>query len=294
MLTAASSAAGANRGGPVRLLSKLRVRSAAGLIFVLLVATLVLNAMPSSPLPLGPHVTLGRITVMLLAGYVLWRAAPLRKPWAIVLHVVGEFRPVFPIIAVSTALMVWALTVYLFTDTLHLARLSQMALGIGVLAGVYFSVDTVHRAVVMLLAARRRDCWCPRCFGLAVLVVGEPFLTAWLYAATVKVRDAAHGVDQWQDSGADGGHDCVQLPSCGRDSGGVRGADVRAGLGGANGRWRKWGALLFVALVIMVTGMIVNATRSLILGAIVSAVIIGLPVVVAVTFLAAAARWWSH
>ena len=154
---------------------------------MMLVATLVLNAMPSSPLPLGPHVTLGRITVLLLAGYVLWRAVPLRRPWAIASHVVAEFRPVFPIIAVSTVLMVWALAVYLVTDTLHLARLSQMALGIGVLAGVYYSVDTVERAVVMVLALVGATV-VSTLFGLAVLVVGEPFLTAWLYAATVRVR----------------------------------------------------------------------------------------------------------
>ena len=284
-MKAVSSAAGATRDGPVRLLSKLRVRSAAGLIFVLLVATLVLNAMPSSPLPLGPHVTLGRITVMLLAGYVLWRAAPLRKPWAIVSHVVGEFRPVFPIIAVSTALMVWALTVYLFTDTLHLARLSQMALGIGVLAGVYFSVDTVQRAVVMLLALVGATV-VSTLFGLAVLVVGEPFLTAWLYAATVKVRTLPTVLINGRIAGLTAGTIAFSY-----DLASAIPPAFAALLCGPFGRgkrsWRKWGALLFVVLVIMVTGMIVNATRSLILGAIVSAVIIGLPV-------AAARRFWRR
>ena len=282
MLTAVSSAGGANRGGPVRLLSKLRVRSAAGLIFVLLVATLVLNAMPSSPLPLGPHVTLGRITVMLLAGYVLWRAAPLRRPWAIVSHVVGEFRPVFPIIAVSTALMVWALTVYVFTDTLHLARLSQMALGIGVLAGVYFSVDTVQRAVVMLLALVGATV-VSTLFGLAVLVVGEPFLTAWLYAATVKVRTLPTVLINGRIAGLTAGAIALSY-----DLASAIPPAFAALLYGPFGRgkrsWRKWGALLFVALVIMVTGIIVNATRSLILGALLSAVTIGLPVVVASRF----------
>ena len=284
-MKAVSSAAGATRDGPVRLLSKLRVRSAAGLIFVLLVATLVLNAMPSSPLPLGPHVTLGRITVMLLAGYVLWRAAPLRRPWAIVSHVVGEFRPVFPIIAVSTALMVWALTVYLFTDTLHLARLSQMALGIGVLAGVYFSVDTVQRAVVMLLALVGATV-VSTLFGLAVLVVGEPFLTAWLYAATVKVRTLPTVLINGRIAGLTAGTIAFSY-----DLASAIPPAFAALLYGPFGRgkrsWRKWGALLFVVLVIMVTGMIVNATRSLILGAIVSAVIIGLPV-------AAARRFWRR
>ena len=280
-----ASAGGITRGAAVRWLSRLRVRSVPGLIFVLLVATLVLNAMPSSPLPLGPHVTLGRITVMLLAGYVLWRAAPLRKPWAIVSHVVGEFRPVFPIIAVSTALMVWALTVYLFTDTLHLARLSQMALGIGVLAGVYFSVDTVQRAVVMLLALVGATV-VSTLFGLAVLVVGEPFLTAWLYAATVKVRTLPTVLINGRIAGLTAGTIAFSY-----DLASAIPPAFAALLYGPFGRgkrsWRKWGALLFVVLVIMVTGMIVNATRSLILGAIVSAVIIGLPV-------AAARRFWRR
>ena len=259
----------------MRLLSKLRVRSATGLIFVLLVATLVLNAMPSSPLPLGPHVTLGRITVMLLAGYVLWRAASLRRPWAIVSHVVGEFRPVFPIIAVSTALMVWALTVYLFTDTLHLARLSQMALGIGVLAGVYFSVDSVPRAVVMVLALVGATL-VSTLFGLAVLVVGEPFLTAWLYAATVKVRDMPTVLINGRIAGltafaiAFSYHLAAAIPA-------AFAALLYSPFG--KGR-RRWAAALFAVLMIMVTGMVVNATRSLILGALVSAVIISLPIIV--------------
>ena len=273
-MKAVSSAAGATRDGPVRLLSKLPVRSAAGLIFVLLVATLVLNAMPSSPLPLGPHVTLGRITVMLLAGYVLWRAAPLRKPWAIVSHVVGEFRPVFPIIAVSTALMVWALTVYLFTDTLHLARLSQMALGIGVLAGVYFSVDTVHRAVVMVLALVGATV-ASTLFGMAVIVVGEPFLTGWLYAATVKVRSMSAVFVHGRIAGLTAStiafsyHLASAIPPA-----------FAALLYNPfeKGR-RRWGAALFVALMVMAMGMVVNATRSLILGALVGAVVIGLPII---------------
>ena len=278
MLTAVSSAGATTWERAVRSLSKLRVRSAPGLIYVMLVATLVLNAMPSSPLPLGPHVTLGRITVMLLAGYVLWRAAPLRRPWAIVLRVAGEFRPVFPIITVSALLTVWALTVYLFTDTLHLARLSQMVLGMGVLAGVYFSVDTVPRAVVMVLALVGATV-VSTLFGLAVLVVGEPFLTAWLYAATVKVRTLPTVLINGRIAGLTAG-----AISFSYDLASAIPPAFAALLYGPFGKgrrpWWKWGALLFVVLVIMVTGMIVNATRSLILGAIVSAVIIGLPIVV--------------
>ena len=194
----------------------------------------------------------------------------------------GEFRPVLPIIAVSTALMVWALTVYLFTDTLHLARMSQMALGIGVLAGVYFSVDTVHRAVVMLLALAGATV-VSTLFGLAVLVVGEPFLTAWLYAATVKVRTLPTVLINGRIAGLTAGtiafsyHLAAAIPL-------AFAALMYGPFGRGRRSWRKWGALLFVALAIMVTGMIVNATRSLILGAIVSAVIIGLPILVASRF----------
>ena len=277
MLTAVSSAGGATGDGAVRLLSRLRVRSVPGLIFVMLVATLVLNAMPSSPLPLGPHVTLGRITVMLLAGYVLWRALPLRKPWAIVSRVVGEFRPVFPIIAVSALLTVWALTVYLFTDTLHLARLSQMVLGMGVLAGVYFSVDTAPRAVVMVLALVGATL-VSTLFGLAVLVVGEPFLTAWLYAATVKVRTLPTVLLNGRIAGLTAGAISFSYDLASAIPPAF--AALLYSWYGMGKQRRKWGVVLYAALMIMVTGMIVNATRSLILGAIASAVIIGLPIVV--------------
>ena len=275
MLTDASSAVEATRDGAPGWLSKLWVGSVPGLIFVMLVATLVLNAMPSSPLPLGPHVTLGRITVLVLAGYVLWRAVPLRRPRAIVAHVVGEFRPVFPIVAVSTVLMVWALGVYLVTDTLHLARLSQMALGIGVLAGVYYAVDTAPRAVVMLVALVGATV-VSTLFGLAVLVVGEPFLTAWLYAATVKVRDMPATLVHGRIAGLTAFtisfsyHLAAAIPP----------AFAAVLYSPFVKHRRRWAAALFAALMVMVTGMVLNATRSLTLGVIISVVVIGLSVVV--------------
>ena len=123
-------------------------------------------------------------------------------------------------------------------------------------------------------------------FGLAVLVVGEPFLTAWLYAATVKVRTLPTVLINGRIAGLTAGTIAFSY-----DLASAIPPAFAALLYGPFGRgkrsWRKWGALLFVALVIMVTGMIVNATRSLILGAIVSAVIIGLPV-------AAARRFWRR
>ena len=199
------------------------------------------------------------------------------EPWAIVSRVVGEFRPVFPIIAVSALLTVWALTVYLFTDTLHLARLSQMVLGMGVLAGVYYSVDTAPRAVVMVLALVGATL-VSTLFGLAVLVVGEPFLTAWLYAATVKVRTLPTVLLNGRIAGLTAGaisfsYDlAMAIPPAF--------AALLYSWHGMGKQRRKWGVVLYAALMIMVTGMIVNATRSLILGAIASAAIIGLPIVV--------------
>ncbi len=260
-----------SRKGAARLLSRLRPRSVPGLIFVMLAATLALNGMPDSPLPLGPHVTLGRLTVMLLAGYVLWRALPLRRPLAIVSSVVAQFRPVFPIMAVSALLTAWALAVYLFTDTLHLPRLSQFVLGMGVLAAVYYSVDTAPRAVVMLMALVGATL-VSTLFGLAVLVAGEPFLTAWLYAATAKVRDMPATLIHGRIAGltaftiAFSYHLAAAIP-----------AAFAALVYGRS--WGRWGAWLFAAFAIMVIGMVLNATRSLILGAIVSAVVISVPVI---------------
>ncbi len=100
---------------------------------------------------------------------------------------VKDFLPVIPIIVVSLLLLVWALAVYLFTDTLRLERLGQMAIGVGILLAVYLSVDNVYKVVrvmlVIILAV-----FVSAVFGVFVTYKGEPFLTIWLQLATVSER----------------------------------------------------------------------------------------------------------
>ena len=188
MLRAALLAAEAVRNRALPSLPGLGGGSATGLVFVLLLAASVAYSwFASTPMPFGgPNAILAGAAIVLSLSYVLWRAAPLREPSAIVSSVVKEFRPVIPIIAASMLLMVWALTVYLFTDTLRPVRIAQMGLGIGVLFAVYLSVDTVYRARLMALVVVG-VALVSTLFGMAVLFIGEPFLSAWFRVAIVEI-----------------------------------------------------------------------------------------------------------
>ena len=277
MLRAALLAAEAVRNRALPSLPGLGGGSGTGLVFVLLLAAYVAYSwFASTPMPFGgPNAILAGAAIVLSLSYVLWRAAPLREPSAIVSSVVKEFRPVIPIIAASMLLMVWALTVYLFTDTLRPVRIAQMGLGIGVLFAVYLSVDTVCRARLLVLVIIGAVL-VSTLFGMAVLFVGDPFLTTWFHVAVVEVRSLPLILGQGRIAGLTtttvgfSYQLAAAMPP-------AFATLMYSPFGEGERSRRIWRAGLFAVFTIMVTGMIMNATRSLVLGALVSVVIVVLP-----------------
>ena len=277
MLTAARSAAGAVRERGLRSLPGMGVGSATGLIFVLLLATFVAYSwFASTPLLLGgPNAILAGVAIVLSLSYALRRAAPLRGPSAIVSYVARDLRPVIPIIAASMLLMAWALMVYVFTDTLRPVRIAQMGLGIGVLFAVYLSVYTVYRARLMALVVVG-TALVSTLFGMAVLFIGEPFLSAWFRVAIVEISSLPSILGQGRIAGlatTTVGFS-YQLAAAMPPAFATL---IYSPFGEGKRSRRIWRAGLFAVFTIMVTGMIMNATRSLVLGALVSVVIVVLP-----------------
>lgn len=241
------------------------------LIFVLLLATIFAHVwFGSAPLPLGgPNVILAAVALSL--AYLLC-AVRIEKRAAIIAALVEDFRPVIPIIAVSLLLLIWALTVYLFTDTLFPMRLGQMGMGIGILFAVYLCVDSVRRGVLMAMAIILAT-FVSALFGMVVIFFGDPFFSLWQYLAQVKERQLAH---IWQQSHVAGLSPdfwtlnfqlvvaiCLAFA-----------AFLHTPFG--QGKMFKATFALYFALVGMVTVLIINTSRSGILGVLFGAIFIAI------------------
>ena len=264
MLKAESPATDRSR----RLFSNPRHDAIIGLIFVLLLATLVAHLwFASTPLPLGgPNVVLAAITVFLSLAYTLLCAIRLGKRALSAL--VEEFRPVIPIIAVALLLLIWALAVNLFTDTLNPTLLAQMGMGIGVLFAVYLCVDSTRRVVLMVQVIMLAT-FVSALFGLGVTFLGDPLFTLWRHLVTVSEHNLALIWGQVGIAGLTPGRNAfgrqltVAIPLA-----------LVVLLYSPFGRASKRIFALYVALMVMVSAMILNSMRATILGVLISAVIV--------------------
>ena len=260
---------------PRSFLSAFRHDSITGAIFVLLLAT-VFTHIPfgSTPLPFGgPNVHLAAMAVFLSLYCALSRAFLSGKRFVGIRVLVEEFRPVIPIIAVSLLLTAWMFAVYLFNDFLAPERLMKTALGIGILFAVYLSVNSVRRATLMVMAIVLAT-FISALLGVGVSFVGDPFLTFWLRISTVRLENLAHILIERRVAGLSPSaivfsyHLAVAVPlafftflhnpfSQGRASTKI-----------------IYNSVLFVVLMTMVSVMILNSTRSAILGVLVGAVVV--------------------
>ena len=264
MLKAESSATDLSR----RLFSNPRHHAIIGLIFVLLLATLVAHLwFASTPLPLGgPNVVLAAITVFLSLAYTLLCAIRLGKRALSAL--VEEFRPIIPIITVALLILIWALAVNLFTDTLNPILLAQMGMGIGVLFAVYLCVDSTRRAVLMVQVIILAT-FVSALFGLGVTFLGDPLFTLWRHLVTMDERNLAQIWGQASvagltpDRNAFGRQLTVAIPLA-----------FVVLLYSPFRQVSKRIFALYVALMVMVSAMILNGVRATILGVLISAVIV--------------------
>ena len=268
------------------LLTGFRRESLPSLVFALLLATVFAHIwFGGVPLLLGgPNATLAALAAFLAALYALLTAfrrernsggaaTPIHKGY--IKNLVRQYRIVIPVIAVSLLLLLWALAVYLFTDTLAWKRLGQIALGIGVLFAVYVSVNSLRRAALLALAIVAAT-FASAIYGLGVVAVGDPFLTLWLKLATVKeivlndvlLRGRTAGLAA--DSIAFSYQIVVAIPLA-----------LAAflynpfSLGKASGR--VYSTALFIMLLLMIYILLVSSTRSAIWGSLSAALIVALP-----------------
>ncbi len=256
----------------------LRLKTATGSVFILALAAVFANLwLASSPLPLGgPNVVLAGAAIVLavalfLVSLLSWKRGE-GKRFAVNAGFLREFRPVIPALVVSALIMAWALAVYLLNDSFDATRFLQMFLGVGLLFAVYLSVDSAQRARLMVMAIVVAT-FVSALFGIAVALFGDPFLTVWLQIASVRDKDleliltggriaglAAHtGVFGYQLAAAVPlAFAALLLNPFGRDE----------------ASRRMYDAGLFVMLMTLLTALVMNATRSAILGVVLSAVVI--------------------
>ena len=242
----------------------------ARLIFALLVVAVFGHVwFASTPLPLGGPNILPAIAATLLAVVLcLWRAAPLprganglRRAFAAALP--RRVRSAMPVLLTACAMWAWALAVYWRTDTFDANRMGQLAVGIGVLFAS-LCVLTARRAKV-LTAAIVVAVSLSALFGLGVLVVGGPFVDAWLRIAQVAESDLEIVLVYGRTAGA-----AVHTATFGYQLVVAIVLAFALLILGAPARWGRWAAAvdaaLYLLLLCMLAALVVNAGRSTVLG----------------------------
>ncbi len=123
--------------------------------------------------------SLGAASVLMAACYGM---ELIRGRRIAVLH--ERLAPVAPILAVSIALTLWAAAVYLATDALAALRLGHFVMGTGLIGVVWFAVNSAYRVkivlVVVILAAA-----VSALYGVVVTAFGDPFMSVWVILSKV-------------------------------------------------------------------------------------------------------------
>ena len=148
----------------------------------LLLAILACLWFPATPLPLGgPNVVASSVLVFLAGLHVLVSAGAGK---GFVLS-----RTVWGLLAVVSAMLIWACGVTIVTDTFSVPLVGQIAMGGSVLAATWVAVDTARRArmvATMIVGATAISVL----FGLAVIYIGDPLWRVWVVFANPEPRFA--------------------------------------------------------------------------------------------------------
>lgn len=225
----------------------------------------------STPLPFGgPNIALAFLAVLLPVILLAWAS-----PRTALARVREHLAPILPVLAVAVSMLLWALAVYLATDTLDAIRLAMMALGTGVLFAVFVCVNNARRACAMafvfVLATTGSAL-----FGMAVVRIGDPFLGAWLQITNISQEDLQDMLLFGRNAGL-----AAHISTFGRQLA-VAVPLALAALLYANYGVRPWhrrwlGAVFFVLLMTLVTAMLMNATRSVLVSVCLVSTIVAVP-----------------
>ena len=172
---------------------------------------------------------------------------------------------VAPIIAVSSVLTIWAAAVYLVTDTLALLRLGHFIMGTGLIGVVWFAVDSAFR-VKLLLGVVVVAAVVSALYGAAVTIFGDPFVTVWVIHSKVDLDRIPGIVAGGRMAGLS--QNIIAFSYVLAAAVPLAFAFLVSGyrLRTRERTWTLWAALFF-GLALMMTVLLLNATRSAILGA---------------------------
>lgn len=253
----------------MRRVPKIRQDALAGLVFALLVLAVFGQIwFASTPLPFGgPNIAAAAAAALLAVVLWVWQSAPLARSagvrHAIAAGFLERFRPALPALAVALAMWAWVLSVYLRTGTFDSMRMGQLTTGIGTLFALLcvLSVRRGRRLIAALVIATSVSAL----FGIGVLVVGQRFVDVWMYIANVAEADLeailvfGRTAGAAVHSGTLGYQLAVAL---------VLGfATLVLGPPARHGRLTRLAdAAVFVLVTSMLVSLVVNATRSTMLG----------------------------
>ena len=254
-------------------IDRIRVRLAA-LTYAALLATILAHAwFAGTPLPLGgPNVVLGGVAVLLALSLALCDLLA-GKRFVVVKNFV-------PLAVIPLLLVMWAAIVHVVNDTGPWLRVGKMGLGIGILFAVYLTVASAARAWLMI-ATGVLVAVVSVLFGLAVVYLGDPFWSFWL-DVSAPVMNQIYPVSRGRIAGLS--NNIVSLaylltvaaPS-------ALAMLLYNPLRGRSARL-AWDGVLGGVMMILSAGMIVNATRSMLLGVICGSVlVVALPVLMSPT-----------
>ena len=236
-----------------------------------LLALLTHICFASTPLPLGGP----NIAMAFLAASLAVIALAAASPRTALAHVREQLTPILPVLAAAVSMLLWALAVYSATDTLDANRLAKMALGIGVLFAVFVCVSNARRACAMVFVFVLATT-VSALFGMAVVRVGDPFLGMWLQVTNVAQEDLQDMVLYGRNAGL-----AAHIATFGQQLA-VAIPLALAALLYANYGVRSWhqhcvGAVFFVLLMTLVTAMLLNATRSVLVSVCLVSAIVAVP-----------------
>ena len=230
---------------------------------LLLTALLAHIWFASMSLPLGgPNIALTLAFVVLAGGQFLAGVWNRRDASANVLADLArhDWMQVMPVFVAAALMPLWALVVYSANDTLDVVRLMKMALGIAVLITVFVCVSSVRRACCMAFALIFATA-VSSLYGIAVVLVGDPFLSLWLSIAQVAEEDLQDMLLFARNAGLS-----AHIATFGRQLA-VGVPLTLAALLHCDFGSRRWArgsvaTVLFALLMTQMTGMLMNNTRS--------------------------------
>ena len=223
-------------------------------------------------LPLGgPNIVVASLAILGACCYALLRCvgagsyANFKQP----------FVTVTPVLATASVLVLWAVVVYLATDTFSHRRVGQMIVGVGMLFTVFCCTTSPRRAQALVFAIVLAT-FVSTIFGFGSVFYGDPFLTIWLRLAddvsTIQFGDILTNkriAGLSSDSITFSYQLAIALP--------LVYALLLYGIQGGRRSRMLADAVGCVLFLVLSTAMIVNASRSMILG-----VLIGLVAVSAI------------